>query len=175
MSSPLVLTPLVVLGLTLGFLLPVLLKLFKTCEVDDISPEWLEGFSCSSYYPMRGLFNDEDFDFLSRQPGFDLSLYRKLRRDRLKIFKEYLNRIIVDFQRLHVAARFLAAKSLEDRSDFVTRLFWLRMQFSFAVIQAQASYGLCCVGFHCLAVKAVISRLEDMRTVLGSIPATQAV
>jgi len=59
--------------------------------MEEITPEWLENFSTSVYHPMEGLLADEDFRFLSRQPGFDLSLYRKLRRERLRIFRQYLN------------------------------------------------------------------------------------
>lgn len=123
---------------------------------------------------MEGLLSDEDFNFLSRQPGFDLSLYRKLRRDRLNIFKQYLNRLILDFNRLHVAARFLLAQSADDQSKLVTRLAWLRIRFCVAVIRAQFSYALCCIGFNCVAAKSVIRYLEQMSSELSLIPALQA-
>ncbi|MBV8553014.1 MAG: hypothetical protein JOY54_17095 [Acidobacteriaceae bacterium] len=174
MNPALVLTPLLLFGLGLLFVLPILLKLLKTCKVEEISADWLENFSCSSYHAMEGLLSDEDFDFLSRQPGFDLSLYRKLRRDRLNIFKQYLNRLIVDFNRLHAAARFLLAQSSEDHSELVTRLLWLKVRFSIAVVEAQFSYGLCCLGFRCLAVKSAIRHLEEMSAQLSAIPAAHA-
>ncbi len=174
MNPALVLTPIVVLAASLALLLPILSRLFKTCKVEDISADWLESFSCSSYYAMEGLLSDEDFKFLSRQPGFDLSLYRKLRRDRINIFKQYLNRLILDFNRLHVAARFLLAQSPKDESALVARLARLRIRFAFAVIQAQISYLLCCVGFRCIAVKSVIYYLEEMSAQLSAIPASLA-
>lgn len=170
----LVLGPILLFVASLLFLLPILLRLFKTCKVEDISPEWLESFSCSSYYAMEGLLSEEDFNFLSRQPGFDLSLYRKLRRDRLNIFKQYLNRLILDFNRLHVAARFLLAQSANDESKLVARLAWLRVCFSMAVVRAQISYALCCIGFNCVAAKSVIRYLEEMSSQLSAIPARQA-
>ena len=124
---------------------------------------------------MEGLLSDEDFNFLSRQPGFDLSLYRKLRRERLNIFKQYLNRLIVDFNRLHVAARFLLSQSQNDESKLVTRLMWLRIRFSVAVIRAQISYALSRIGFNCVAAKSVIHCLEEMSYQLSAIPARQAI
>jgi len=175
LNPALVFTPLLLFGLLLLFVLPVLLKLLKTCKVEEISPEWLENFSCSSYHAMVGLLSDEDFDFLSRQPGFDVSLYRKFRRDRLNIFKQYLNRLIIDFDRLHVAARFLLSQSSEDRSDLVSHLVWLRVRFGAAVIQAQISYGLCVLGFRCLAIKAAIRHLEEMSAQLSAIPSPQSI
>ncbi len=129
---------------------PVLIKLSRRCAIQDIDPEWLENFSPASYYPMQRLLSEEDFRFLARQPGFDLSLYRKLRRDRLHIFRQYLSRLILDFNRLHVTARFLLANGREDHSDLVSQLIWLKVRFSLAVIQAEASYLLCCVGFRTL-------------------------
>jgi len=123
---------------------------------------------------MQGLLGDEDFNFLSRQPGFDLSLYRKLRRERLNIFQQYLKRIVVDFNRLHLTARFLLAQSAEDRSELVQHLFFLKIRFSCAVIQAQFSYYLCCLGFRCLSAAALIRRLEEMSVQLATIPAAQA-
>ena len=123
---------------------------------------------------MEGLLSSEDFNFLSRQPGFDLSLYRKLRRDRLNIYKQYLNRLILDFNRLHVTARFLLAQSPNDESKLVTKLAWLRVGFSMAVIRAQISYVLARVGFNCITARSVIRRLEEMSYQLSAIPARQA-
>lgn len=123
---------------------------------------------------MAGLLADEDFRFLSRQPGFDLSLYRKLRRDRLVIFHQYLSRLILDFNRLHAIARALLARAQEDRSELVTKLMWLKVKFSVAVVEAEFSYLCCCVGFRFLTARAVILRLEEMSSQLTLISAAQA-
>lgn len=173
MHSALVLTPLLLGCLSLALILPVLFKLCKKCTVDDITPEWLENFSPSTYYPMEGLLAEEDFKFLCRQPGFDLSLYRKLRRDRLRIFQQYLSRLIIDFNRLHAAARAILASSSEDCSELVSQLIWLRIRFSMAVLRVQANYALCLVGFRSLATGALIVRLEEMSAQLTSIAAAQ--
>lgn len=172
-TTVLLLIPLAVVGLGLAFVMPITGKLYRRCNAEDITAEWLEDFSPSSYYPMEGLLEEEDFRFLSRQPGFDLSLYRKLRRERLHIFKQYLNRLILDFNRLHTAAKILLAHGHEDRSDLVTRLIWLKVKFSGAVLHAEFSYALCHLGFRSLAVQAMILRLEEMSAQLNSISATQ--
>lgn len=174
MTSALVLTPLLLLGLVAVLFVPVFTRLFKRCPVQEITSEWLDSFSVSSYYPMQGLLNDEDFRFLSRQPGFDLSLYRKLRRDRLNIFKQYLNRSIGDFNRLDTAVRTMISLSTQDCSDLASRLIWLRVRFSFAVMKAECSYRLCLIGFRSLAVKSLLVQLENMYVQLGDISATQA-
>lgn len=173
MHSALVLAPLFLGGLSLALILPVLFKLCRKCTVDDITPEWLENFSPASYYPMEGLLAEEDFKFFCRQPGFDLSLYRKLRQDRLRIFRQYLNRLILDFNRLHATARAILASSPEDCSEFVTQLIWLKIRFSIAVLRVEANYLLCRFGFRSLAASVLIVRLEEMNARLSSIAAAQ--
>ena len=167
--------PFAAVALLLAFVLPVVLKLWRRSNAEEITAEWLQDFSPSSYYPMQSLLAEEDFRFLSRQPGFDFSLYKKLRRERLHIFRQYLSRLILDFNRLHTAARMLLAHGHEDHSDLVTQLIWLKAKFSLAVIQAEFSYLLCRVGFHSLAARGVILRLEEMSAQLSSISTAQFV
>jgi hypothetical protein len=166
LTSALVLTPVLLVSVAFALFVPVLLRLLRKCPAEEITADWLESFSVASYYPMERLLNDEDFKFLSRQAGFDLSLYRKLRRDRLHIFKQYLNRSIVDFNRMHAAIRTIIALSKRDCSDVVSRLIWLRLSFSCAVLKAEISYRLCLIGFHSLAVRSLIGRLEEMNSQL---------
>lgn len=123
---------------------------------------------------MQRLFDEEDFAFLSRQPGFDLTLYKKLRRERLRIFRQYLNRLIGDFNRLHAGARRLLADTPGEHSDLLMRLVKLKWNFSVAVFRAEGNYLLCCAGFRTLAVRALIVRLEEMTAQASAILAMQA-
>ncbi len=173
MPTALVLTPLLLGALGLALLLPVILRLFRKCTIEEITPEWLESFSPSSYYPMQNLLAEEDFNFLWRQPGFDLSLYRKLRHDRLRIFRQYLNRLILDFNRLHVAARAILANSPDDCSELVSKLVWLKVRFSLSVLRVELNYACCKIGFRYVAAAGLISRLEEMSAQLHSIAAIQ--
>ncbi len=173
-STALILVPIVFCGLSLILVAPILFKLYRRSRIEEITPEWLESFSPSSYYPMQGLLADEDFRFLSRQPGFDFSLYRKLRRERLHIFHQYLNRLIRDFNRLHAAARVVLAHGKEDRSEMVGQLMRLKLRFSMAAIHAEFSYMLCWAGFRSLAARAMIQHLEEMSTQLTFITVAEA-
>ena len=117
MSLVLVLTPLVLFVATLILLLPVLARLVRQCHLRDVTPEWLENFSPLTYQPMEFLLAEEDFEFLVRQPGFEASIHKKLKRERILIFRQYLNRLIADFSRLHVYARYLITQSQTDQSE----------------------------------------------------------
>lgn len=173
MTSLVVITPLILFGLCLAFALPVVARLSRRCRSEEITPEWLQNFSAATYYPMQRLLSEEDFNFLSRQPGFDFSLYRKLRRERLHIFGQYLNRLILDFNRLHAVARLLLAGSEEDHSDLALRLVWLKFRFSVAVLQTEANYLLCYLGYRSLPVRALIGRLEEMNAHVTALAAVQ--
>lgn len=141
---------------------PVVFRLFQPCSFNEIPREWLEEFTPSSYYPMRRLLSDEDFQFLARQPGFDLSLYRKLRRERLLIFRQYLRRLIRDFNRLYTVTRTLISQQEEDHSDLAVKLMKLRVRFMFSVLSAECSYVLCWMGVKTIVATAMLARLEEM-------------
>jgi hypothetical protein len=165
--------PLLLGGVILALFLPILRRVYRKTAREEITPDWLESFCVTAYYPMQGLLSNEDFSFLSRQPGFDESLHRKLRRERLHIYRQYLIRLIVDFNRLHAIARMILARSDRDRSDCVAKLMKLKLQFSFAVLQAECSYHLCCLGFRFLAARRAISILESMSLELAALSAAQ--
>jgi hypothetical protein len=161
-------------GLMVAGITPVLCRLFKTTSLDDVTPEWLESFSVDRYRPMAGLLSNEDFAFLSRQPGFDPSLYKKLRRERLSIFNQYLQRLILDFNKLHVTARFLVARSSVDQSELAAKLIRLQWAFRVEVLRVQLRFLLCRIGVGAVEVQAVIVRLEQMSDQLSALSLPQA-
>ncbi len=152
----------IVLGLGLGATVPVLRRLYRKPLLDEITPEWLEGFSLDRYRSMSSLLSDDDFAFLSRQPGFDLSLYKKLRRERLAIFRQYLDRLIIDFNRLHVTARALVAQSQQDSSEIATKLISVQFEFYRAVFRTELSYHLCRLGLCTVDVQLLLAPLQAL-------------
>lgn len=162
LSYPTLLAIGVPLSFYLALIVPTLIRLFKGPSVDEISPEWLQSFSPTIYLPMERLLNGEDFAFLSSQPGFDLSLYRKLRRERLKIFRQYLNRMIVDFNRLHLAARSAISTGSGDHSAMLPALIALKFRFSAAVLMVEFRYSLCLLGLSSLGARTLLLHLQEL-------------
>ncbi len=148
---------------------PTLWRLFGTTRQEEITPEWLDSFSPAVYLPMERLLSREDFAFLSSQPGFDLSLQRKLRKERLKIFRQYLQRMIVDFNKLHCAARFAVSQSTEDHSELLPRLISLKLRFSISVLVAEFRYSLCWLGMNSLSARALLLQLQEMNFELAQV------
>lgn len=163
---PLTSTTLLAIGVLffiyLALIVPTLIRLFKGTRPDEISVEWLQSFSPSIYAPMERLMNGDDFSFLSSQPGFDLSLYRKLRKERLKIFRQYLNRMITDFNQLHLAARLAVSQSSGDHSSLLLSLIALKLRFSAAVLTAEFRCALCFCGVNTLGAHTLLSQLEEL-------------
>ena len=169
MSFVFVVTPIVLFIAILIFLLPVLARLLRQCHLSDVTPEWLEGFSPLTYQPMEFLLAEEDFEFLVRQPGFEESLHKKLKRERISIFRQYLHRLIADFNRLHVYARYLITQSQTDQSKLLAQLVWLRMRFSFTVLRVEASLVLAYFGCRPRVVSQAIARLDEMNGYLHAL------
>jgi hypothetical protein len=167
-NSIVMVAPIVLFALCLICVAPAMVKLSRASRLSEITAEWIESFSVSTYLPMQGLLNSEDFTFLSRQPGFDFTLHKKLRRERLQIFRCYLDRMIIDFNRLHLVAKCTIINGKEDRSDLLKELVWIKIRFSKAVLQAELNYRVCQLGYQSLGAKALIGTLDQLVVLLPS-------
>ena len=175
MTSALVLSVLCALCIVLVLVSRVLRQLYRSCSVEELTPEWVETFSVSYYDPMLELLSDADFEFLARQPGFDSRLRRKLRRERLLIFRQYLRKLIADFNRLHLATRLVMSQTADDHSELVSRLIWLKLGFSVSVLRIEMNYGFCWLGIKTLSVRELVTYLEQMNKQMRSISAAAPV
>jgi hypothetical protein len=154
----------IVVGASALVIVPTMRRLFLKPAIGVITPEWLEEFSPDRYRSMANLLANDDFSFLMRQPGFELKLYRKLRRERLAIFRQYLDRLVMDFKRLHKTARILAAET-PDSSENAKMLFKLQWQFNLALLRTEFEYSLCRYGLAAVHVQRLIEPLRSLSEV----------
>lgn len=162
MTSVLVLSPVLLFIFTIVFIVRVAIKLRERRAAPEKAPEWVNSFSATAYQPMHALLCADDFSFLSNQPGFDLDLYKRLRKERLRIFRQYMNRLIADYNRLHTGARVLIARNEQDRSEMMQRLFHFKFNFMKAVFHAEMNYLLCRIGIRTFEVRLLLLRLEEL-------------
>ena len=87
------------------------------------------GFSLARYQPLASLLAEDDFKFLASLPGYRPEIGKKLRSQRRRIFRQYLQELTADFRSLHAAAREMAADSPEQHSELVGIL--MRQQLTF--------------------------------------------
>src|SRR6266496_5320842 len=68
-----------------------------------VTAEWIEELSSHQYRPMVRLLDSADIDFLRAQPGFTPKMETKLRAQRCRIFRGYLECLDNDFKRVCLA------------------------------------------------------------------------
>ena len=134
------------------------------CEL--VSTEWLSRFSVARYRPMERLFAEEDYRFLARQKGYCEDVARRLRRERIKIFRGYLKCISGDFRRLEAAASFWMANAPQDRPDLAKALMKRRLSFFAALMGAKWRLLLYGFGLSTADVHRLVDSLDDMRVQL---------
>lgn len=166
LTSSMLLVLAIVVGSSAVVIVPMLWRLFLKPAIGEVTPQWLEEYSPERYRSMANLLANDDFSFLLRQPGFELSLYRKLRRERLAIFRQYLDRLVLDFRRLHLTARLLSAQNREDSSDVAQKLFKLQLHFNLALIRTEFEYSLCRYGLATVHVQRLIEPLRSLSEAL---------
>jgi hypothetical protein len=127
------------------------------------SPDWVENFNLDRYRPMSRLLVEEDFEFLSSQPGFDPGIARTLRRQRRRIFRHYLSNLQSDFNRLHAAARQFLLDEAQDRPELAIMLLKLRCNFWYAMASAHCRLALQPLGITPVDVQGLLDALEPLR------------
>ena len=122
-----------ILAVPFGFFV---LRLLSRQE-EELTVDWLEGFSLESYRPMQRLLNERDYRFLAAQPGYRPGIAKELRAERKKIFRAYLRQLITDFNRLVKVADLMLVYSAHDRPDLAQQISRAKLRFYLAVCQTE--------------------------------------
>lgn len=99
---------------------------------DSGGAEWLGDWSQDRYRPMFRLLDKEDFLFLRTQPGYSPEMENTLRRQRVYIFRCYLNNLETDFAYLCSALKQDSAPSdlMRRQLRFVSNMLSLRVRLA---------------------------------------------
>jgi hypothetical protein len=127
--------PLVVICAAATLLLVTFVLLLRRMDsrsrLAPVTPAWVNQLSLERYKPMERLLREDDYRFLASQKGFHPTIARKLRAQRLHIFREYLRWLDRDFGQVARAMQMLMMSSPRDRPDLA--VFLLKQQFLFRV------------------------------------------
>jgi len=125
-------------------------------------------FSPARFDPMTRLLGDEDLEFLRQFSNCKPELAKQWERERRQIFRLYLREAATEFQRLHAAARLLAANAPEEHADLVGKL--MRQQVTFwstlAKIELRLALGelpLGGLGLGKIDVRKIVALIEAMQ------------
>jgi hypothetical protein len=131
------------LAAALAFVLHRLTSRFST-EVLDA--DWLDSLSLENYAPMLRLLDQNDLEFLKRQPGFRPALAKRLQAERRRAFIAYLGLMIGDFNQLLKIGRMMLVASNVDRPEFARALGRQRNKFYFTVCAIRCKLALAPLG-----------------------------
>jgi hypothetical protein len=116
------------------------------------------------YKPLRRLFSEDDFDYLSRQPGFEPGMLRQLRKRRARVFEGYLRQMQRDFEQLHRSLRSLTARAAHDRPEIARALLEQQLMFRLTMVRAEMRLAFYRMGARPVDLGPLIDVLENMQT-----------
>jgi hypothetical protein len=162
---------LAVIGLALAYMLR---SLRNPATITECDFDWLSEFSTSKYRPMLRLLAEDDFKFLEAQEGYEPSIGKRLRTERLKIFRGYLRNLIRDYHRLHLAARLILVYAPEDRSDLAAQLVRCRVEFAINLAKLEFDLFLYSLGIGAVDVRALLGSLDSLQSRIASASSANA-
>ena len=130
-------------------------------------------FSIHRYQPMEPLLSEDDFAFLSSQPGYTPEIGARWKRERRHIFRLYLNDLKRDFLRLHAQARLIAADADTESAELVGTLMRQQITFWRAMAGLELRLALRRAGIGKVDVRPLLEMLEAMRADLARLTAPQ--
>lgn len=113
--------------------------------------------------PARRLLSQEDFEYLAKQPGFRPELARKLRADRARFFRLYLNQMSREFGRLHHTLRQLTLQAGMDRPEISRALLEQQVLFGAHMAKARVNLAFFQFGVKPVEVHHLVEMLDGMQ------------
>uniref|UniRef100_Q01UT2 Uncharacterized protein n=1 Tax=Solibacter usitatus (strain Ellin6076) TaxID=234267 RepID=Q01UT2_SOLUE len=100
----------------------------KLRETLPVTQEWLAELSPDRYRPMSRLLDNRDIRFLREQQGFRPEMEKRLRSQRVLVFREYLRMLEADFLRLASGLQHETSNRLRWQALFALRVLEVKFQ-----------------------------------------------
>lgn len=143
-------------------------RLVTSSAAVEAPVDFLNTFSPERYRPMLQLLSEEEFLFLAAQPGYRKDLGKAFRRNRIRIFRAFLDRVDRDFGRLHAAARAALVCSPDAQTDLASLLVRQRLTYLRATLAIEFRLGLYRLGLAPMQLPGMVELLEGMRSQLAA-------
>jgi len=122
--------------------------------------------SLERYEPMHRLLSPEDLEFLKRRAGISPEAVRKLKQDRIRIFRLYLGELSGDFQYLHTQVRLLVAEAPEEYSNLVQVVMRQQVRFRLALAGVHFRLALHQAGIGRVDVTGLLDPVQTLQQVM---------
>jgi hypothetical protein len=154
----------------LGFAFVILFRRLasRPQQFGALPGDWDRIFSASRYKPMERLLDAVDYRFLQSQAGYSGRILRRLRVNRVEIFRGYVRCLGRDFSRVSGALKLLMVHGSVDRSALAGLLLKQRLLFSMHMMSIETrlvlhTFGL---GAPTVDVQSLVEALDMLRTQL---------
>lgn len=128
--------------------------------------DWEGLFSPSRYQAMERLLDEADERFLWSHQKFNREADKKFRRQRVKIFRGYMQQLSEDFTRICKALKLMMVESKVDRRDLAGIMMKQQFNFAFLMMTVEVKLILYSVGWARVDAKALLQPLVALRSQL---------
>jgi hypothetical protein len=149
-------------------------KLWSGGQKPALPADWDSIYLASRYKPMERLLDPMDFRFLESQTCYSRGMARRLRANRISIFRGYSRCLARDFSRVSNALKMLMVHAPVDRSALAGLLLKQRLLFTGNMMSLEAQLMLHGLGWSAprVDVRSLVEALDAMRTQLRVLAAT---
>jgi len=130
-----------------------------------------EPFSRERYRAMERLLDQADGKFISSHSGCTRQIEKKFRKQRIKIFRAYLQLLSGDFNRICKAIRLHMIACKVDRSDLAAVVMKEQFRFAVSMVSVEFKLTVYASGWRGVDTSTLIASLDAMRDRLQSLAA----
>lgn len=159
----------VLLILVLSLVVQLARHIGSGSESLPVTTEWLGDLSDDRYRPMLRLLDEADFRFLRGQKGYTPAMERKLRRQRVEVFRAYLRTLESDFKRVCLGLKIMLVQSECDRPDLASALMHRQLTFACVMLHVQVRVILFRWGLATVDACELIRMFDGMRLELKTL------
>jgi hypothetical protein len=170
--SLIIVTATILLFILAGLFLLVFRKLLSEAAL-PVEDDWLQQLSPMRYRPMERLLDPGEYRRLEAHPAFTPKMRRQFRSQRVRIFREYLRCLSLDYNRVCKMIRLVIVQSSHDRSDLAQLLIRQRLTFTMRLVMAEFQLTLHVCGVGSVDTAKLVAALDGMRLELNSLVQAQ--
>jgi hypothetical protein len=159
----------VLLILILGVAVLLARHIGSASESLPVTTDWLADLSDDRYRPMLRLLDDADFRFLRAQKGFTPAMERKLRCQRVELFRAYLKTLESDFRRVCLGLKVMMVQSECDRPDLASALLHRQLTFACTMFHIQLRLLIFRQGIGTVDARELIRLFDGVRLELKTL------
>jgi hypothetical protein len=130
-----------------------------------------EAFSPECYTPMGRLLNEADGKFISSHSGCTRQIKQTFRKQRINIFRAYLQLLSTDFHRVCKALKLYMAVCKVDRSDLAAVVMKEQFRFAASMVYVQFTLMVFASGWSGIDASRLIGAVDAMRDRMQSLAA----